>query len=318
VSGKLRLDVQPVDLPLVVHNAVATVQPAADAKGIRVQSLIDPNVGPVSGDPNRLQQVVWNLLSNAVKFTPKQGRVQVRVERVNSHIEIVVSDTGVGIRPEFLPHVFERFRQADAGTTRQTGGLGLGLSIARHIVEMHGGSVEAASGGEGQGATFRVRLPLMIVHEPATREPRAHPRTETLAPLKGLKNLSGVRVMAVDDEEDALGLLRVVLEAAGAEVLTMSSASEALQRVGEARPDVMVVDLGMPQMDGFEFMARIRASSNADIANTPAAALTAFARSEDRTKALENGFEMHLAKPVDPGELVASIATLVRRGQRRR
>jgi len=297
---------------------VATVQPAADAKGIRVQTIIDPHVGPVSGDPNRLQQVVWNLVSNAVKFTPKQGRVQVRVERVNSHIEIVVSDTGAGIRPDFLPHVFERFRQADAGTTRQTTGLGLGLSIVRHIVEMHGGSVDAASDGEGKGATFRVRLPLMIVHDPMAREPREHPRTETLAPLKGLKNLSGIRVMAVDDEEDALGLMRVVLEAAGAEVLTMSSAAEALQCVADAKPDVMVVDLGMPQMDGFEFMARIRASTDADLRDIPAAALTAFARSEDRTKALENGFEMHLSKPVDPGELVASIATLLRRGQRRR
>jgi PAS domain S-box-containing protein len=318
VSGKIRLEVQPVELPLVVHNAVATVQPAADAKGIRVQTIIDPHVGPVSGDPNRLQQVIWNLVSNGVKFTPKQGRVQVRVERVNSHIEIVVSDTGAGIRPDFLPHVFERFRQADAGTTRQTTGLGLGLSIVRHIVEMHGGSVDAASDGEGKGATFRVRLPLMIVHDATAREPREHPRTETLGPLKGLKNLSGIRVLAVDDEEDALGLLRVVLEAAGAEVLTMSSAAEALQRVADAKPDVMVVDLGMPRMDGFEFMARIRASTDADIRDIPAAALTAFARSEDRTKALENGFEMHLAKPVDPGELVASIATLVRRGQRRR
>jgi histidine kinase/DNA gyrase B/HSP90-like ATPase len=223
---------------------VATVQPAADAKGVRVQTIIDPNVGPVSGDPNRLQQVVWNLLSNAVKFTPKQGRVQVRVERVNSHIDLVVSDTEVGIRPDFLPHVFERFRQADAGTTRQTAGLGLGLSIVRHIVEMHGGSVDAASDGEGKGATFRVRLPLMIVHEAVTREPREHPRTATLAPLKGLTNLTGIRVMAVDDEEDAL--LRVVLEAAGAEVLTMSSAADALQRLADAKPDVMVVDLGMP------------------------------------------------------------------------
>jgi PAS domain S-box-containing protein len=318
VSGKIRLDVQPVELPLVVHNALATVQPAADAKGIRVQTLIDPHVGAVSGDPNRLQQVVWNLLSNAVKFTPKQGRVQVRVERVNSHIEIVVSDTGLGIRPDFLPYVFERFRQADAGTTRQTAGLGLGLSIVQHIVEMHGGSVDAASDGEGKGATFRVRLPLMIVHDAIAREPREHPRTETLAPLKALRTLAGIRVMAVDDEEDALGLLRAVLEAAGAEVLTMSSASEALQRIAHAKPDVMVVDLGMPQMDGIQFIARIRASTDAATRDIPAAALTAFARSEDRTKALENGFEMHLAKPVDPGELVASIATLVRRGQRRR
>jgi CheY-like chemotaxis protein len=183
---------------------------------------------------------------------------------------------------------------------------------------MHGGSVDAASDGEGKGATFRGRLPVMIVHDAIAREPREHPRTETLAPLKALRTLAGIRVMAVDDEEDALGLLRAVLEAAGAEVLTMSSASEALQRIAHAKPDVMVVDLGMPQMDGIQFIARIRASTDAATRDIPAAALTAFARSEDRTKALENGFEMHLAKPVDPGELVASIATLVRRGQRRR
>ena len=250
---------------------------------------------------------------NAVKFTPKTGRVQVRVERVNSHIDVVVSDTGIGIRPDFLPHVFDRFRQADAGTTRHTAGLGLGLSIVRHIVEMHGGTVDAASDGEGKGATFRVRLPVMIVHDAVAREPREHPRTEILAPLKGLRNLTGIRVLAIDDEEDALVLLRVVLEAAGAEVVTMSSASDALQHLADAKPDVMVVDLGMPQMDGFEFIGRIRASTDADIRDIPAAALTAFARSEDRTKALDRGFEMHLAKPVDPGELVSSIATLFRR-----
>jgi CheY-like chemotaxis protein/anti-sigma regulatory factor (Ser/Thr protein kinase) len=307
-----------VELPLIVHNAIATVKPAADAKGLRLQTIIDPRVGPVSGDPDRLQQVAWNLLSNAVKFTPKKGRVQVRVERVNSHIEIVVSDTGIGIRPDFLPHVFERFRQADSGVTRQTAGLGLGLSIVRHIVEMHGGSVHVASEGEGTGATFRVRLPLMIVHDNGVREAREHPRTERQVALTGLGNLAGVRVMAIDDEEDALGLLRAVLEAAGAEVFTTSSAVDGLQQVAEAEPDVLVVDLGMPQMDGFEFIRRIRASTNADIQEIPAAALTAFARSEDRTKALQSGFEMHLAKPVDPGELVASVATLVRRGKRGR
>ena len=183
VSGKIRLDVQPVELSLVVHNAIATVQPAADARGVRLQTIVDPRVGPVSGDPDRLQQVVWNLLSNAVKFTPKNGRVQVRVERVNSHIEIVVSDTGIGIRPDFMPFVFERFRQADAGTTRKTGGLGLGLSIVRHIVEMHGGTVHVSSDGEGQGSTFRVRLPLMIVHREGIRETREHPRAEKLAPV---------------------------------------------------------------------------------------------------------------------------------------
>jgi PAS domain S-box-containing protein len=318
VSGKIRLDVQPVELPLVMHNAVATVQPAADAKGVRIQTIIDPRVGPVSGDPDRLQQVAWNLLSNAVKFTPKTGRVQVRVERVNSHIEIVVSDTGIGISAAFLPHVFERFRQSDAGTTRKTGGLGLGLSIVRHIVEMHGGSVHVASEGEGKGSTFRVRLPLMIVHSEGIRETREHPRTEKRAPLTGLGDLGGVRVLAIDDEEDALGLLRVVLEAAGAEVVTISSAQEGLERLASVRPDVVVVDLGMPEMDGFSFMRHVRSATDRAIRDIPAAALTAFARSEDRTKALQSGFEMHLAKPVDPGELVASVATLVRRSPRAR
>jgi PAS domain S-box-containing protein len=313
VSGKIRLDVQPVELPLIIDNAVATIQPAADAKGIRVQAMIDPRVGPVSGDPSRLQQVVWNLVSNAVKFTPKEGRVQLRLERVNSHVEIVVSDTGIGIPPDFLPFVFERFRQAEGGTTRKTAGLGLGLAIVRHIVEMHGGTVEASSAGEGQGATFRVRLPLMIVHPEVRSTRREHPRTERREALNALGGLTGIRVFAVDDEEDALTLLRVVLETAGAEVTTENSPVTALERIAEAKPHVLVVDLGMPEMDGFELITRIRRSENPAIRDIPAAALTAFARSEDRTKALRHGFEMHLAKPVDPGELVASVATLARR-----
>jgi PAS domain S-box-containing protein len=313
VSGKIRLDVQPVELPVIVDNAVATIQPAADAKGLRIQTMIDPRVGPVSGDPGRLQQVVWNLVSNAVKFTPKNGRVQVRLERVNSHVEMVVSDTGVGIRPDFLPYVFERFRQADAGTTRRTGGLGLGLAIVRHIVEMHGGTVEASSAGEGKGATFRVRLPLMIVHPEPVETRREHPRTERREALTGLGNLRGIHVFAIDDEEDALQLLRVVLETAGAQVTTHNSPATALERIAEVRPQVLVVDLGMPEMDGFELITRLRKSTNPAIRGIPAAALTAFARSEDRTKALRSGFEMHLAKPVDPGELVASVATLARR-----
>jgi PAS domain S-box-containing protein len=313
VSGKIRLDVQPVELPIIVDNAVATIQPAADAKGVRVQTVIDPGVGHVSGDPGRLQQVVWNLVSNAVKFTPKNGRVHIRLERVNSHVELVVSDTGMGIRPDFLPYVFERFRQEDAGTTRKSGGLGLGLAIVRHIVEMHGGTVDASSAGEGQGATFRVRLPLMIVHPAALEARREHPRTERRAPLTGLGDLQGTRVLAVDDEEDALTLLRVVLETAGAEVATFSSPLTALEHIEEVKPHVLVVDLGMPEIDGFEFIRRIRTSTNAAVRSVPAAALTAFARSEDRTKALRTGFEMHLAKPVDPGELVASIATLAKR-----
>jgi PAS domain S-box-containing protein len=316
VSGKIRLDVQPVELSLVVRNAVATVQPTADAKGVRVQAIIDPRAGPVAGDPDRLQQVIWNLLANAVKFTPRQGRIQVRLERVNSHVEVVVSDTGMGIRPEFLPYVFERFRQAEGGTTRKTGGLGLGLAIVRHIVEMHGGRVHAASDGEGQGSTFRVELPLMIVHQEVRTEPREHPRAERRVPLTGLGDLSGVRVLAVDDEEDALTLLRLVLETAGAEVITNRSAAAALAQIEATKPHALVIDLGMPEVDGFELIARIRASSVPDVREIPAAALTAFARSEDRTRALRSGFEMHLAKPIDPGELVASVLTLVRRSRR--
>ncbi len=316
VSGKMRLDVQPVELPLIIDNAVATVHPAADAKGVRIHTVVDPRVGAVSGDPGRLQQVVWNLLSNAVKFTSKHGRVQVRLEHVNSQVEIVVSDTGIGIGPDFLPHVFDRFSQAEGGTTRKAGGLGLGLAIVRHIVEMHGGTVEASSAGEGQGATFRVRLPLMSVSTAVLDARREHPRTERREPLTGLANLDGVHVLAVDDEDDALTLLRVVLEAAGARVTTISSPVMALARIADVDPDVLVVDLGMPEMDGFELITELRRSSKpAAIRNVPAAALTAFARSEDRTKALRCGFEMHLAKPVDPGELVASVATLAKRAQ---
>ena len=313
VSGKIRLDVQPVDLSSIVNNAVATVQPAADAKQVRIQTLIDPRSGPVSGDPDRLQQVCWNLLSNAVKFTPKGGRVQVRLERVNSHVDIVVSDTGVGIAEDFLPLVFERFRQADAGPTRKTGGLGLGLAIVRHIVEMHGGTVHADSPGQHQGATFTVRLPVMIV-QPSTSK-REHPSTGETHPLKQLGDLHDVHVLAVDDEADALGLLCDVLEMSGAKVTTASSAAEALEAASRVQPDVIIADIGMPGTDGYELIRRIRSSSDPKVRDIPAAALTAFARSEDRTRAMQSGFEMHLAKPVDPGELVASVATLVRRNR---
>jgi PAS domain S-box-containing protein len=312
VSGKIRLDVQPVQLSTIVDNSIATVQPAADAKHITVQSLIDPRAGPVSGDPDRLQQVVWNLLSNAVKFTPKGGRVQVRLERVNSHIAIVVTDTGIGIRPDFLPLVFERFRQADAGPTRKTGGLGLGLAIVRHLVEMHGGTVHADSAGEDQGATFTVRLPVMSV-QPERMPKREHPLTEQQHALPTLAGLQDVHVLAVDDEPDALSLLCDVLQMAGAKVSTATSVADAMQRIVEVRPDVMIADIGMPEADGFELIKRVRSLDDPVIRDTPAAALTAFARSEDRTRALQSGFEMHLAKPVDPGELVASVATLARR-----
>ena len=313
VAGKVRLNVQPVDVPAVVQDAIATVSPAAEAKGLRIQSLIDSGTPPVSGDPARLQQVVWNLLSNAVKFTPRGGRVQVRVERTNSQVEIVVSDTGIGISAEFLPHMFERFRQADARFSREHAGLGLGLAIARHFVELHGGTISVTSAGQGQGATFRVRLPAMIVHiEPAPEPAGIHPVAVSTADVRPLPLISGVHVLAVDDEADSRALLAEVLEAAGARVTLAGSAIEALQALEHETPHVIVSDIGMPGIDGFEFIARLRRSAGTD-RYVPVVALTAYARSEDRIRALEYGFHMHLAKPINPAELVAAVRVLAGR-----
>jgi len=314
-AGKIRLHIQPVDLGTVLRDAMATVTPAADAKGVRLDSIVEPQLGPVSGDPDRLQQVVWNLLSNAVKFTPRGGRVQMRLQRVNSHVEISVSDTGIGISEDFLPHLFERFRQGDSTTTRAHGGLGLGLAIARRIVELHGGRIQAFSPGEGQGSTFRVQLPVMIVHAPLEPEHRVHPRVEgPRAPLE-VAMLPELSVLAVDDDADALGLVREILESAGAHVRTATSVHEALAEIEHAVPDVLVSDLGMPGMDGFDLIQRIRQMEGA-ARELPAAALTAYARSEDRAKALRLGFEMHLAKPIDPSELIAAVSSLARRRRR--
>jgi PAS domain S-box-containing protein len=317
VSGKMRLNMQPVELPVVVHDAVATVMPAAEAKHIRVETTVDPQVGAVSGDPDRLRQIVWNLLSNAVKFTPKNGRVQVHLERVNSSVEIVVSDTGMGIRTDFLPHIFERFRQANSSANREHAGLGLGLAIVRNLVELHGGTVSATSGGEGKGATFRVRLPIRIVHPDWQPElQRVHPRHGVSAPplsLADLPDLSGTHVLTVDDDPDALRLLKEILEAVGATVTTATSGLTALEIASSDRPDVLVADLGLPLMDGFELIQRLRTSDVKAVRDIPAAALTAYARSEDRAKALKSGFEMHLAKPIDPVELIAAVKALARR-----
>jgi len=314
VSGKLRLNVQPVDLSSVLHDAVATVMPAAEAKRILLHTVLDRQVGLVSGDPDRLRQIVWNLLSNAVKFTPRHGHVQLRLERVDSSVEIVVSDTGIGIAPDFLPHIFERFRQADSGTARQHAGLGLGLAIVRNLVEMHGGTVHAASGVDSPGATFRVKLPLMAVHsEPPLDATRVHPRQEGTAPAGALVDLSGTHVLVVDDDPDAVTLLKEILNAAGARVTSASSARAALDTIQEARPDVLVTDVGMPVMDGFELIERLRRSDDTALRDIPAAALTAYARTEDRAKAQQSGFEMHLAKPIDPADLVAAVKALARR-----
>jgi PAS domain S-box-containing protein len=313
ISGKIRLNIQPVDLPAVVKNAVETILPAADAKAIRLQTILDPRAAPISGDPDRLQQIVWNLVSNAVKFTPKEGQVQVRLERLDSSVELVVSDTGIGIKPEFLPHLFERFRQGDAGITRENTGLGLGLAIVRHLVELHGGTVRAASGGPGHGATFRVRLPIMIVHRDDKRKRPAHAGAQSIAPPTA--TLEGVHVLAIDDDQDALTLVREIVEAAGARVTTADSAAKALDELAAATPDVIIADIGLPLMDGFEFIGQVRNLRDSRLRHTPAAALTAYARSEDRVKALQSGFQMHLAKPVDPAELVAAVAALARRSR---
>lgn len=313
ISGKVRLDVQRIDLQEILRESIQTVQAAADAKGIRIQAVLDPLAGPVSGDPNRLQQVFWNLLNNAIKFTNRPGRVQVLLERVNSHIEVSVIDTGHGIVPEFLPHVFDRFQQADSSITRKHGGLGLGLAIVKQLVELHGGSVRAKSGGEEKGATFVVSLPLTAVHaDESDPGDRRHPRSgkdlSDLAP----PSLQGFHVLVVDDEPDARNLVRSLLENSQAKVTIAANAREAFQQAQNARFNVLVCDIGMPGEDGYSLIERIREGSGVN-ETTPAVALTAYARSEDRTKALRAGFQLHLSKPVEPVELVTVIASLAGR-----
>jgi CheY-like chemotaxis protein/nitrogen-specific signal transduction histidine kinase len=308
-TGKLRLDVQRVELPVVIDAALEAVRPAADAKGVRLQTVIEPVVEPVHGDPSRLQQIIWNLVSNAVKFTPKGGRVQVVLARVNSHVEIRVSDTGEGIDAKFLPHLFRRFTQADASASREHTGLGLGLALVKQLAEMHGGRVAAASEGRGKGATFVVELPLAIIHTQAEEERRVHPHTFAPRLAIDAPRLDGIRVLVVDDEGDALEMTRHVLEHYGATVETAGSADAALASLGERRFDALLSDIGMPRKDGFQFITEARRAGH----RLPAAALTAFARSEDRTRALMSGYQAHVAKPVEPAELVATIVSLTGR-----
>ena len=315
INGKVRLDVQRIELTAVIEAALETVRPAAEAKEIRVEKVLDPLAGVFSGDPNRLQQVFWNLLSNAVKFTPRGGRVQVLLERVNSHLEVSVIDSGEGIAPEFLPHVFDRFRQADPSTTRRHGGLGLGLAIVKQLVELHGGSIRAKSPGAGQGSTFTVSLPLTIMQPEPPEPQRQHPVASPVARADNgdRVTLEGVTVLVVDDEPDARSVVRRLLEERHARVVTASSAAEALELVRRQRPAVLVSDIGMPVEDGHSLIRRVRALGTADGGETPAVALTAYARSEDRVRAIENGFQMHVAKPVEAGELVRIVAALAGR-----
>jgi PAS domain S-box-containing protein len=318
VSGKVRLDVQRIDLESVVSAAVETLRPAAVAKGVSLQAVLDTSAQMVSGDPNRLHQVFWNLLTNAVKFTPRGGRIQVLLERVRSHVEVAVIDSGEGIDSAFLPHVFDRFRQADASTTRRHGGLGLGLAIVKQLVELHGGSVKAASSGRGQGATFTISLPLTAVQPSPGGGGGEHARQHSSAlPLlrrpEPRESIAGVRVLVVDDELDARGMLQRLLQDSNAIVTTAASAAEALERLKLERPDVLVSDIGMPGEDGHSLIRRVRLLTPEEGGRTPAMALTAYARGEDRTRAIRAGFQMHVAKPVEPSELIALVASLAGR-----
>ncbi len=315
IAGKLRLDVQHVELAPVVDAAVMAVTPAANNKNVRIQKVLDPRVAAVWGDPSRLQQVLWNLLSNAIKFTPKGGRVQVSVSRINSHVDVAVTDSGMGIKPEFLPHVFDRFRQADASTTRKYGGLGLGLAIVRHLVELHGGTVEARSDGEGQGATFVVRLPLKAMDQPADAAAPAGGRRMAagLGDCPDSPPLTGLRVLAVDDEPDARHLVKRILEQCDAVVTTAESVADALAAMAANRFDVIVSDVGMPDQDGFDLIRQVRALPADAGGRTPAVALTALARVEDRRRVLLAGFQIHVPKPVDPAELLAVVASVAGR-----
>ena len=311
-SGKLRLDVQPVDPAAVIEAAVVAVLPAAQAREIKIHKLLDSDAGPIEGDPSRLQQVIWNLLNNAVKFTPKAGRVSIMLRRIDSHIEISVSDNGAGIDPALLPNVFERFRQGDASMTRSHGGLGLGLAIAKQLVELHGGTIAAASGGKGLGAKFTVTLPLSATRRPATapKSPLSEPISD--AASNDTVDLKGVRVLVVDDDNDSRNMLTRTLQGCGAETRDLNSASEVLAVLADYQPHVLISDLGMPNQDGFELIRRIR-TGGFPASSLPAIALTGFARSEDRRRALLAGFQTHFAKPVDTRELTAAIATLIGR-----
>ena len=310
VAGKLRLDVQSVPLAQAIEAALETTALSAQARHIRIQKILDPMV-KVSGDAARLQQVFWNLLSNAVKFTQKDGFIRVVMQRVNSHIEVHVIDNGAGMSKDFISHAFERFRQSSGAMTRETEGLGLGLSIVKYLVEMHGGSIDAKSEGVGQGSTFIVKLPLLIADpdDDADRDPQAAIGDVT---FRARVSLKGLKILVVDDERDAREVLWHILSERGADVTTCGSADQALSAIEGIAPDLVISDIGMPERDGYEFIRQVRMLGE-PTSRVPALALTAFSRLDDRTQALLAGFQAHLAKPVDARELVSSVAAIVGR-----
>jgi PAS domain S-box-containing protein len=308
MTGQVRLDMQTIDLRDAVSNAVEAVRPAADAKRVRIEKELDGNIGWTKVDPARLQQILWNLLANAVKFTPPGGRVRVALERVNSHAEIVIQDSGVGIAPAFLPFVFERFRQEDSSTTRRHGGLGLGLSIVKSLAELHGGSVRASSPGEGQGATFVVAFPIVPVQsEEVAGDTRARPPFD----LNALPRLDHTNVLVVDDEADSLLFFGRLLEECGAHVLLAVDADQAMDVLRSEPVDILISDIGMAGADGYQLIGQVRALKDERLSTIPAVAVTAYARADDRRRLLLAGFQMHMSKPVEPHELVAGISSLI-------
>lgn len=313
ITGKMRLDLRPLSPPAVIEAALDSVRPAATAKAIQIESVLDPRAGPIMGDPNRLQQVAWNLLMNAVKFTPSGGRIRIALRREGQDVEIVVSDTGEGIAPDQLPYLFERFRQVDSSPTRRHAGLGIGLALVRHLVELHGGSVSVQSAGLGQGATFTVRLPVSPMLLPALRDVHAEEVAGRSAEDNKPVSLRDIRALVVDDDPEGRELAGLILVNAGAEVRRAASAAEALALLQEWSPDVLVADLEMPEEDGFTLLRRARRLVLLRGERLPALALTAYGRPEDRVRALAAGFNLHLAKPADPAELVLAVASLVGR-----
>jgi signal transduction histidine kinase/CheY-like chemotaxis protein len=315
VSGKLRLERSSVDWPEVIRGALEVARPAAEAKRIDIGVQMDPNIGPFSADPARLQQIVWNLLTNAVKFTPDGGAIHVRLCCAETMVELSVTDTGEGIPPEFLPCVFERFRQADGSNTRRHGGLGLGLSIAKHLVDAHGGTIAAASDGEGRGSTFTVRLPIVPVEEEKSEGVAADDLAHPARPPAPATSLEGIRVLVVDDDDGSRQVVAACLEARHAAVVAAVSAHEAIQILRREHVDVLLADIAMPGQDGYDLIRAVRAMEKPGTADIPAAALTAFARAEDRRRALDAGFQLHLTKPIAADSLVEAVARLSRLNQ---
>lgn len=312
ITGKLRLEIRQVELAQVIEAAIDAVRPAAAAKKIELLTAIDAEANLVSADPERLQQVMWNLLSNAIKFTTQGGRVSVLLERMDSNAQITVSDTGQGISREFLPYVFDRFRQADGSMTRVHGGLGLGLAIVRHLIELHGGTVTVNSPGMGQGTTFTVKLPL-IYTDFEERRRSGQPLAEKSRASVLTQKLNGLRVLLVEDELDTRELFAMALKQYGAEVNAVDSATKALDALRQLAVDVLVSDIQMPEMDGYELIERVRTFDVEGVRGIPAIALTAYARTEDRTRSLMAGYQAHLSKPIEPTELVATVASLAGR-----